>query len=64
MKTKNLLILLVLGAVSIAVAAAAFARGKGMSVFELAELGAGVVGSRVRAMTGAIRRGAPAADLV
>ena len=47
MKTKNLLILFVLGAVSIAVAAAAFARGKGMSVFELAELGAGVVGSRM-----------------
>ena len=36
-----------LGAVSIAVAAAAFARGKGMSVFELAELGAGVVRSRM-----------------
>ena len=46
MKIRNLLILLAFGAAAIAVAAVAFARSKGISVSELAELGAGVVAAR------------------
>ena len=46
MKIRNILIMLAFGAVAIAVAAVVFARSKGMSVSELAELGAGVVAAK------------------
>ena len=46
MKIRNLLVMLAVGAVAIVVAAVAFARSKGMSVSELAELGAGVIAAK------------------
>lgn len=46
MKLRNVLVMLAVGATAIAIAAVAFARSKGISVSELAELGAGVVAAR------------------
>jgi len=46
MKIRNILVMSALGAAAIAVAAVAFARIKGMSVGEMAELGVGVVAAR------------------
>lgn len=46
MKTRNILVMSAVGAAALAVAAVAFARSKGISVGELAELGAGVVAAK------------------
>ena len=46
MKLRNVLVMLAVGATAIAIAAVAFARSRGISVSELAELGAGVVAAR------------------
>ena len=58
MKLRNVLVMLAVGAVALAVTAVAFARSKGISVSELAELGAGVVTARTSRHTIADRTAA------